>query len=217
MAILVIFRFQCNPILFFLFFLCKLTPNTGNCYFCIFLIFLTELSSVLFFEKPIYIFFFGKQSGKSVRVTLYTLLQLSLGTRVPNTKRTLFTSCSHTRHVPVCNSKAICWGSLSPVPSPFQNCLLFWWDEFPPWTLGWFCSPLSETSDHPRKNRRHALQSPQKQVWRLALQHSKLMSRFHGLIIQHFLLKNTAHTWDRPVSIKFCNPVILFCCTPTFG
>lgn len=153
------------------FFLCKLTPNTGNCYFCIFLIFLTEFSSVLFFEKPIHFFPFGKQSGKSVRVTLYTLLQLSLGTRVPNTKRTLFTSCSHTRHVPVCNSKAICWGSLSPVPSPFQNCLLFWWDEFPPWTLGWFCSPLSETSDHPRKIRRHALQSPQKQVWRLALQH----------------------------------------------
>lgn len=123
MAISVIFRFQCNPILFF--FLCKLTPNTGNCYFCIFLIFLTEFSSVLFFEKPIHFFPFGKQSGKSVRVTLYTLLQLSLGTRVPNTKRTLFTSCSHTRHVPVCNSKAICWGSLSPVPSPFQNCLLF--------------------------------------------------------------------------------------------
>lgn len=116
--------FSVTPFFFFFFF-CKLTPNTGNCYFCIFLIFLTEFSSVLFFETPIHFFFFGKQSGKSVRVTLYTLLQLSLGTRVPNTKRTLFTSCSHTRHVPVCNSKAICWGSLSPVPSPFQNCLLF--------------------------------------------------------------------------------------------
>lgn len=217
MAILVIFRFQCNPILFFLFFSLQAYPKYWELLFLYFLNLFNRIFFCFVLWEAHTFFFFGKQSGKSVRVTLYTLLQLSLGTRVPNTKRTLFTSCSHTRHVPVCNSKAICWGSLSPVPSPFQNCLLFWWDEFPPWTLGWFCSPLSETSDHPRKNRRHALQSPQKQVWRLALQHSKLMSWFHGLIIQHFLLKNTAHTWDRPVSIKFCNPVILFCCTPTFG
>lgn len=131
MAILVIFRFQCNPILFLFFsFSLQAYPKYWELLFLYFLNLFNRIFFCFVFWEAHTFFFFGKQSGKSVRVTLYTLLQLSLGTRVPNTKRTLFTSCSHTRHVPVCNSKAICWGSLSPVPSPFQNCLLFWWDEF---------------------------------------------------------------------------------------
>lgn len=82
MAILVIFRFQCNPILFFL---CKLTPNTGNCYFCIFLIFLTEFSSVLFFEKPIH-FFSLESSQESLLGSHCTLCSSSawaLGSQTP--------------------------------------------------------------------------------------------------------------------------------------
>lgn len=85
MAILVIFRFQCNPILFSFFFLCKLTPNTGNCYFCIFLIFLTEFSSVLFFEKPIH-FFLWKAVRKSLLGSHCTLCSSSawaLGSQTP--------------------------------------------------------------------------------------------------------------------------------------
>ena len=86
----------------------------------------------IFFVSSVYVFLFLplespcvflKQTEMSLRLTLYTLLQLSLGMRVPNTKRILFTPCSLTHHVPVFNSKAVCWGSLSPF-SPFQHCLL---------------------------------------------------------------------------------------------
>lgn len=156
---------------------------------------------------------FLKQSGISVKVFLGHILHSAPAQpghsgpkhiKYPPHIMLTYLSCA----CPVFNTKAICWGSHSPI-SPFQHCLLCWWVKDHQDYLSNFWRPLSETSDHPRQKCGYALQQLQEQVWRLALQHCKLLI---CLVSMTPILKQSHHTtahthhehWH--INDSYCSP-----------